>query len=305
MIHTFFYLGRRATTQRAFTSELGVPRYMPPKGEPTPRKSPRSRGRLQAVILEPEGVLHAAEHTVFEPFHNALKSIGVEPTSFGLDEKQFQAFRKLGRFLDPRDALAVFWAVRQEAERTNSRSTFKSVLNGKTPIPTLTGLMGTHSIPQEELDRASAAYLTAHERLFTNPPELDGAFKVIRQLKRAGLKLAVLTPGPAAEVMEWLRRRDLHAHFAHVIGQEEGGPQLSHEKGVRDLLVKLAVPPQNVLVVGDNYAMLAAGRAAGCKTLGVVSGRNTPADLQMAGPEKVIYHVRDIISNLSVRRARR
>jgi phosphoglycolate phosphatase len=130
----------------------------------------------------------------------------------------------------------------------------------------------------------------------------------------ASLRETRLFPG-VAEVLEHFRGRPLavvtnktlHLSCAILAGLGLlerfrlvlGGDSLPRCKPdplpVRHVLEAFALPPGEVLLVGDGLHDIAAGRAAGVRTVAVTTGVAPRAELEAAGPERVIDRMDELL----------
>ena len=123
------------------------------------------------------------------------------------------------------------------------------------------------------LDRATARYVALYEAaatVLTRP--YDGVPETLARLRAAGLKLAVCTNKPAAAAGIVLRELGL----APLIDGLSGGDSVARKKPdpahVRDALARIGGAPGAAAMVGDNEHDVAAGKAAGLRTIAVTYG---------------------------------
>ena len=86
----------------------------------------------------------------------------------------------------------------------------------------------------------------------------------LRRLRRAGVKLAVVTNDQEATAKAQLHRLGWLEHFAIVIGADSGHGAKPGPGGVRAAIEAAGVSPQRAIMVGDAEADQLAGKAAGC-----------------------------------------
>ncbi len=116
-----------------------------------------------------------------------------------------------------------------------------------------------------------AAVLEAHEARAADQCALrQGAREVVEELRRRGLRTALLTRNSARSVRTVLRRFGLR--FECCVSRDDGRPKPAAEPVLR-IARELALAPAELLVVGDYVFDVQAGRAAGAATALLNVGR--------------------------------
>jgi phosphoglycolate phosphatase len=146
------------------------------------------------------------------------------------------------------------------------------------------------------LKRAHAAFLEhygrdpgAHTRLY------PGAREALDALYARGIPLALVTNKPFAFIAPLLEDLGLAEHFALCLG----GDSLPEKKPDPAPLLRVAthfgVPPAACLMVGDSRHDIAAGRAAGFRTLAVPYGYNHGEPVSASGPDAVVDSLSQLV----------
>lgn len=73
-----------------------------------------------------------------------------------------------------------------------------------------------------------------------------------------------------------------------------------HPDHARAALSGLGVAAEHAVVVGDHPSDVVCGLAAGCRTVGVASGRMSMGDLRKAGAHLVLEHAGDLLAELGL-----
>lgn len=116
--------------------------------------------------------------------------------------------------------------------------------------------------------------LDRHERQAAESCTLrDGARQVTEELRRRGLKTALLTRNSAESVQTVLRRFGLRFHC--WLSREDSEPKPSPQP-VLKIAETFGLAPAEVLVVGDYVFDVQAGQAAGARTAFVRTGSGVP-----------------------------
>lgn len=131
------------------------------------------------------------------------------------------------------------------------------------------------ALPDDEA-QVKRAWLLEHEQALADASQpAPGAVELLRSLHARGCQLGILTRNDhrlAKVTLQAIGVGDLFAD-ADIIGRDEVAPKPSPD-GVHYFLTRWEVPAAQAVMVGDHRMDLAAGRAAGARTVLV----NTPGD---------------------------
>jgi beta-phosphoglucomutase len=200
-----------------------------------------------------------------------------------------------GVLVDSYDAHRVSWQrLAEQRGYEMTREQFAATF-GRTSREIIEELWSHADLSAEQVaeldDRKEALY---REVIAADFPAMDGVIGLIDDLDAAGVRLAVGSSGPpenVAAVMEQLRRGD--AFSATVTGNDvtrgKPDPQVFQIAAQR-----LNVPPADCVVVEDAPAGIAAARAAGMKSVGVVSTGRTA--FALADADLVVDSLHDLSS---------
>ncbi|RCV91959.1 phosphoglycolate phosphatase [Billgrantia montanilacus] len=122
-----------------------------------------------------------------------------------------------------------------------------------------------------------------------------GVREGLDDLKAAGLLLALVTNKPYAFIEPIMEQFGLERHFALALG----GDSLERKKPDPAPLLHVAayfdVPPSACLMVGDSRHDIAAGRAAGFRTLAVPYGYNHGEPVQDSRPDGLVDSLAELV----------
>jgi phosphoglycolate phosphatase len=146
------------------------------------------------------------------------------------------------------------------------------------------------------LERAHQAFLAhygrdpgAHTRLYPGAREcLDG-------LRARGLTLALVTNKPHAFIAPLLGGLGLADHFALCLGGDSLPEKKPDPAPLRHVAQHFGVAPEACLMVGDSRHDIAAGRAAGFRTLAVPYGYNHGEPVRDSGPDGVVESLAELV----------
>jgi phosphoglycolate phosphatase len=110
----------------------------------------------------------------------------------------------------------------------------------------------------------------------------EGAREVLAQVQGRGLPQSILSASELGILTRMLERFEIHAYFADVFGVDNMHGVSKLELGGR-LLRKLALPPENVLLVGDTLHDAEVAQTLGMRCLLVAQGHQSVPRLEQAG----------------------
>ncbi len=129
-------------------------------------------------------------------------------------------------------------------------------------------------ISDEETSRLANEKEEAFRRLIAgNVRPLPGAECVLRVAIEAGLKQAIVSSTPRANIdliLESLRLRDM---FEVIVGEEDASRGKPDPQGFQIAAGRLGVPPESCVVLEDAPEGIEAAHAAGMRTVGLATTR--------------------------------
>ena len=146
------------------------------------------------------------------------------------------------------------------------------------------------------MERAHSAFLAhygrdpgAHTRLY------PGVRECLDALRERGLPLALVTNKPHAFIAPLLEGLGLYEHFALCLGGDSLPEKKPHPAPLLHLASHFALAPSRCLMVGDSRHDIAAGRAAGFRTLAVPYGYNHGEPVQASAPDGVVESLAELV----------
>jgi phosphoglycolate phosphatase len=137
------------------------------------------------------------------------------------------------------------------------------------------------------------AHLLDHTRLY------PGIADVLRALAQRGVGLSVLSNKPEAMSRAILAGLDVLPLFTMVLGGDSFAARKPDPEGLQQICARLAIPPEQMLMVGDSVIDLDTTRAAGIAFCGVAWGFGF-ADLETRGTHPLIDAPDQLLSILAV-----
>lgn len=150
----------------------------------------------------------------------------------------------------------------------------------------------TESVGLDLPDQALADIVARHEkeRRLVVPVVHRGVPELLREARANGLRVAVVSNNPRADVEQLLTAAGLLAHTDVVVGNDEPGMK---KKPAPDpylaAAARLDCPPRYCVAVEDSPLGLRSASAAGCHAIGVATGAATLAELASGGHAAFCY----------------
>lgn len=148
----------------------------------------------------------------------------------------------------------------------------------------------------EEVLKRYKAYF-AEDCMYQVKP-YDGIAELLAELKRKGFKLCVLSNKPHEETENVIHTLFGENVFDVVQGQTDGIPIKPDPTAALRIAEGLAIPPENIVYLGDTATDMQTGKAAGFFTVGVLWGFRTREELEDNHADVVIAHPMELLSVL-------
>ena len=153
---------------------------------------------------------------------------------------------------------------------------------------------------EREVDKT----LSGHEGWAATDAELiDGSIEVVRELKKLGLKTAILTNNGRTAVDLILKQLPLEEIFDVIQTRNESPSPKPYPDGLNQLVAQIDVQPNEVVYIGDARIDGAAATRAGIEFWGVTTGETPRDDLIKAGASQVFDSLRQIVDIVKSRLA--
>ena len=122
-----------------------------------------------------------------------------------------------------------------------------------------------------------------------------GIVELLAALTDAGLRMAVLSnkPDPFTKIMVpallpgW--------NFEPILGARPGVPVKPDPQAALEIAGQLAVPPHEILYLGDTATDMRTANAAGMMAIGVAWGFRPIEELQQHGAQRIIHYPTDLL----------
>jgi len=144
-------------------------------------------------------------------------------------------------------------------------------------------------------------YRAHQDQLFdTELRPFPGADRTLAELERRGVPMAIVTSRLRRATLRGLDVCGLSRHFDVVITPEDVVHAKPDPEPVLAALARLGIPPHQALFVGDSPHDIAAGRAAGTRTAGVLWGPFPRRALEEAGPDFLLTRQDEVLELLGI-----
>ncbi|MEU5635419.1 HAD family hydrolase [Streptomyces rishiriensis] len=203
-----------------------------------------------------------------------------------------------GTLVDTNHLHVVTWweAFRQAGHRVPMHAVLRAVGLGSGDL--IARLLGDDRDKDEDAE-LSAAHKALYGQYFDRLPPLRDAGSLLRRLHDDGwtVVLATSASGPELSALRSaIDADDVIAATASADDVEEGKPA---PEPVQHALELAGAPAERAVFVGDTVWDMQAGRRAGVRCVGVLSGGIPRADLVAAGAEAVYDDPADLLASLS------
>jgi N-acetyl-D-muramate 6-phosphate phosphatase len=151
-------------------------------------------------------------------------------------------------------------------------------------------LRAVHSVHPHLVAAVDGALADAETVAVRSARPTPGGAELLRDCRRAGRPVVVVTNNSAAAVRGYLRARGVSALVDRVVGRPECRPDLMkpHPAMVRTALEHLGVAPERAVLVGDSVTDVEVARRCGVPCIGYAARPGGRADLLRAGADQVI-----------------
>lgn len=126
-----------------------------------------------------------------------------------------------------------------------------------------------------------------------------GVRMVLKNLKMAGYRLAILTNKPSRFMPHIIEEFGLDDTFELVLGGDCLPKRKPDPMGLHHVCEQWQLEPSQVLMVGDSKNDIEAGKAAGTATLGLTYGYNYGEHIGLSQPDAVAEHMAELLELLA------
>lgn len=126
----------------------------------------------------------------------------------------------------------------------------------------------------------------------------DGICELLEQLKKRGIRIAVLSNKPHPRTVENIETVFGAGYFDYVAGEQPGIPRKPDPAGVRLILERFGVKPEECLYFGDTNTDMKTGLGAGLQTVGVTWGFRDREELESFHPQYIISHPDEVFEQI-------
>ncbi|MDN4493137.1 pyrophosphatase PpaX [Ureibacillus aquaedulcis] len=132
-----------------------------------------------------------------------------------------------------------------------------------------------------------------HDALVT---EYDGVVDTLEKLKMQGIRLAIVSTKRRDTIAKGLELMGASHLFEFVVGLDDVKKVKPDPEPVLLAIEKLGVEKEEVMMIGDNYHDIEAGKNAGVKTAGVAWSIKGEEFLRTFNPDYILQHMSDLLT---------
>lgn len=165
--------------------------------------------------------------------------------------------------------------------------------------PLIDSFQEFYHMPPEQAALAVKKYRERFETIgwLENVP-YEGMDELLRDLQKAGCRLAVASSKPTVFVERILAHFDIAQYFAVVVGSELDGTRTKKEEVVQEALRQLfgasRPAPHTAAMIGDRRFDVEGAKAHQLDSIGVAYGYALPGELQQAGADFIVESVEEL-----------
>jgi len=126
-----------------------------------------------------------------------------------------------------------------------------------------------------------------------------GIPELLDALKERGLKTAILSNKPHDTTTVCVTELLPRWRFDVVLGHRDGTPHKPDPSGALEISMRLTIPPEEFLYVGDSGVDMETAIAAGMFPVGVLWGFRSAEELEERGAQALISHPLEVLDLLS------
>ncbi|MFL0504257.1 pyrophosphatase PpaX [Ureibacillus sp. 179-F W5.1 NHS] len=126
--------------------------------------------------------------------------------------------------------------------------------------------------------------------------EFEGVVPTLEQLKEQGIRLAIVSTKRKDTIEKGLNLMGAKHLFEFWIGTDDVKRVKPDPEPVLLAIDKLGVSKKDVIMIGDNYHDIEAGKNAGVKTAGVAWSLKGEQFLQQFNPDYMLQHMSDLLT---------
>ncbi|MCF2141693.1 MAG: HAD family hydrolase [Candidatus Lokiarchaeota archaeon] len=136
-----------------------------------------------------------------------------------------------------------------------------------------------------------------YKREISSCPLFPGSMEVFEKIIELGGIIGILTTSSMEEISErFLGREHLLTIFKdNILGRDKVTKMKPNPAGIILLAKKWNIPIENMVMIGDMNIDIQAGKQAGCKTIGVLSGFATKEIMEREKADLIISKISDLL----------
>jgi HAD superfamily hydrolase (TIGR01509 family) len=193
--------------------------------------------------------------------------------------------------------VTTWWeAFRQAGHRVPMHAVHRAVGLGSDDL--IAHLLGDDRDKDEDAE-LSAAHKALYGQYFDRLPPLRDVGPLLRRLRDGGWTVVLATSASGGELSALRRAIDADDAIAATASADDVAQGKPSPEPVQHALELAGAPAERAVFVGDTVWDMRAGRRAGVRCVGVLSGGIPRADLLNAGAEAVYDDPADLLASLT------
>lgn len=244
---------------------------------------------LQLIILDADGVLKDSSRALDETYRRAFESKGMPYPYCVEDTWHIRGISKFNQRAEVLRALLVLSA-------RNESSLLHAILERPDAELILSRLINETKI--EKLDETIKDMVKIYNTFFMKSEEAKSfvvdcpyARESILSLKKKGYLLAILTNASKTSVSRDISYSSI---FDQIVSEEDEVKPKPSREGIDLILKRLGVKPSSAIYVGDSGSDMQTAKNAECRSIAVLTGMGTMAQLSGEKPDFIFKNLSEL-----------
>ncbi len=147
----------------------------------------------------------------------------------------------------------------------------------------------------ELLATAQPLFFKAYAQNVADSQPYPQVIEALQLIKKTGVKLACITNKPAAFTMPLLQKSGLSTYFDIVVSGDTLAKKKPEPDQIFYICEKLAILPNQAVLIGDSKTDIAAAHNAGCFIFAVPYGYNQGYSIDIASVDAMINQLSEVV----------
>ena len=200
---------------------------------------------------------------------------------FDLDGTVFDDYRTIAESLN--------YALRRSGYKAQTVARVRRAV-GRGP-----GTLFAYFVPEKDVKAVEEIYMERYRQILCSGVKcLPGAYRLLKDLHREGVKLAVASNKAGEFSRPILKHLKIDKFFRKVVCGDDVKHPKPHPEILLSIMKEFKSPASRTLYVGDMDIDARTGRAAGVRTVIVVTGSSLRKEVERERPYKILRRIGEV-----------